>query len=91
MDAGAEELLSEFAAAANKGHLHEEDWKRFYIFTLHIFRNHLSVIGSEVTTHLFGHGFSSEQAAKLSAEFERYLQLLKLYDDSLEMGRRLNL
>ncbi len=80
MDEKSEQLLADFAKAANKGQLHDEDWRRFFKFTVYVHRNQIPFKGSNFTNWLFAHGFTTEMASKLSADFKRFRELLYLYE-----------
>ena len=82
MEKTAELLLDLFAhsAAANKYVLHSENWRRLYDFTIHVHVRHLPISSWNVVTHLLTHDFSHEAASRISAEFERFLELLTRYD-----------
>ena len=82
MEKTAELLLDLFAhsAAANKYVLHSENWQRLYDFTIHVYLRHLPISSWHVVTYLLAHDFPHEAASRLSAEFERFLELLHRYD-----------
>jgi hypothetical protein len=80
MEKTAELLLDLFAEAANRTVLHPEDWKRLYDFTIHVHLRHLPISSWNVSNHLLARDFSHEAASRLSAEFDRFLELLSRYD-----------
>ena len=80
MEKTAELLLDLFAQAANKTVLHPEDWRRLYDFTIHVHLRHLPISSWNVVTYLLAHDFPQLAASRISAEFERFLELLTRYD-----------
>ncbi len=76
----AELLLDLFAQAANRTVLHPEDWKRLYDFTIHVHLRHLPISSWNVSHHLLARDFSQVAARRISAEFERFRELLNRYD-----------
>ena len=81
MEKTAELLLDLFAqSAANRRFLQSEDWIRLYDFTIHVHLRHLPISSWNVVTYLLAHDFSHETASRISAEFERFLELLNRYD-----------
>jgi len=79
MDETAEKLLDSFAVLANVSHLHHEDWRRFFEFTIYVYRSGLPVNGRNVSNRLFAHNFPEPLAMRLSSDFENFLELLALY------------
>ena len=81
MEKTAELLLDLFAQSAlDKRFLQSEDWQRLYDFTIHVHLRHLPISSWNVVTYLLTHDFSHEAASRISAEFERFLELLNRYD-----------
>ena len=81
MEQAAALLLDRFAhSAVSKSVLYSEDWQRLYDFTIHVHVRHLPISGWNVVTYLLAHDFSYEAASRISAEFERFLELLIRYD-----------
>ena len=79
MDETAEKLLDSFAVLANMSHLHHEDWRRFFEFTIYVYRSGLPVNGRNVSNRLFSHNFPEALAVRLSSDFENFCDLLALY------------
>lgn len=79
MDETAEKLLDSFAVLANKSLLYHEDWRRFFEFTIYVYRSGLAVNGRNVSNRLFAHNFPKALAVRLSSDFENFLDLLALY------------
>ena len=91
MEKTAELLLDLFAQAANRTALHPEDWKRLYDFTIHVHLRHLP-ISSWTAPNEYNHSpvpdtldirqayEPTHAASRISAEFERFRELLNRYD-----------
>jgi hypothetical protein len=73
-------LLNAFAQASNKRVLHPEDWGRFFELALMVYTHALPITGWMIRNRLLSFGFPSERADHLSAEFDRYRELLRLHD-----------
>ncbi|MGH7258127.1 MAG: hypothetical protein ACREIM_07095 [Nitrospiraceae bacterium] len=81
MEKAVDLLLDLFAqSAANKRFLQSEDWQRLYDFTIRVHLRHLPISSWNVVTYLLAHDFSHEAASRISAEYERFLELLNRYD-----------
>ena len=81
MERAAALLLDRFAhAAVSTSVLSSEDWRQLYDFTIHVHVRHLPISSWHVVTYLLAHDFSHEAASRISAEFERFLELLTRYD-----------
>ena len=81
-------LLNAFAHASNKRVLHPEDWGRFFELALMVYTHALPITGWMIRNRLLAFGFPSERADHLSAEFDRYLDLLSLNDRHRAMRSR---
>jgi hypothetical protein len=80
MDQEAERLLRLFAAAATRPSPSPQEWAEFFRFAMHVHCRALQVSPQMLAFRLMGRGFSQAQAERLAAEFDRYCQLLTLYD-----------
>lgn len=80
MDQAAEKSLKRFSDLANKGHLHPEDWRRFYDFVILIHRLHLIVPSEAVRDFLRGEGFLQHSVGELTSVYSHGLELLRQSD-----------
>lgn len=73
-------LLQTFARAADKRALRPGDWQRFFKLAMMTHSHALPITGQILGPRLQSCGFPEATAKQLSAEFDRYCELLALYD-----------
>ena len=80
MDQGADNLLTQFAGAANKTALHPLDWGRFHEFVIYVHTFGLNIADADVGDHLERLGFTHENASRLASFYFHARNLLTIYD-----------
>jgi hypothetical protein len=55
-------------------------WPALYLLAIHAHRTDEPISGSILTAHLLQQGFQASDAEQFGAEFDRYRELLKMYD-----------
>ena len=80
MDDQAERLLRSIADAAKKDTPYP--WPALYLLALHAHRHSTEISGSMLSSRLIAAGFPPQQADHFGTEFDRYRELLILYDRS---------
>jgi hypothetical protein len=80
MDDQAERLLRSIVGAEQEERPYP--WPALYLLALHAHRYSHKISGSIVSDRLSAAGFPREQAERFGAEFDRYRELLTMYDSS---------
>jgi hypothetical protein len=75
MDDEAERLLRSLVEAHT-----DVRWPALYLLAIHAHRTGDPISGAILTVHLLDQGFPAVDAEQFGAEFDRYRELLVLYD-----------
>jgi hypothetical protein len=75
MDAEGERILRSLAETHT-----DARWSALYLLAIHAHRTADPISGSILTAHLLDQGFPASDAEQFGFEFDRYRQLLAVYD-----------